>query len=196
MKAVLPIFSCMILCSCQIGRHSPVATVFPSGKIVASGDAQAAAHVTETTTQATLPIAIASTVVTSPADGTVKIQVSQPTTMAISTKSTHIDGPQAYAPPSPPTPIEQAQGTAFKWCVGLSLLSLIGAGLFAWGEHWLSAVKCACASASFILLGKFIDSRIAFEVGGGLIVAAVVFFVAWHIEQYKKNHALLTVKIP
>jgi hypothetical protein len=186
------LFSLILLSGCQIGKHSPTATVLPSGKIVTSGDAATPAHVTETVTQASMPVPVQSTVVTSPGDGTIKVQVSQPTTLTVSTKSTHVDGPVAFTPPAPPTPAQEAQGFGVRIFWIASLLCLLGAGLCAYTDHWLACGCCALAAVALPVLANFFSSQIALYVGGALVVAGIVFVIAWYVIDHQRKAQNLT----
>jgi len=187
---------CLLLAACSSFKHSPSATVLPSGQIIASGDAATPAHVNETSTHVSLPVPMASTITSSPGNDFISVHVSQPTTLTMDAKHTSVDGPVAFTPPAPPTPAQVAQGSVLKWFALGGLGCLILAGWLAYAQHYLAAIKIAMAGIALPVLGRFFSSQIALVAGSILVTAGIVFVIAWYVIERQKKPETIVLPIP
>lgn len=186
--------ACLFLAACSMLHIAPRAAVqIPGGsKVNLSGEAATPAHVNETTVTASLPVPAQSTVTTSPVDGTVQVKLSLPTLLTVNTRNTKVDGPVAY---QPPTPLQNAEASTFKWFVLAALLCGIAAAIAAYFQHYLAAIKFTAAGVAFPVLYKVFSSTAALFVGGALIVAGLVFVIAWYVIESKKPAAAISPTI-
>ena len=94
-------------------------------------------------------------------------------------------GPNPRRPPE--RPITQARVMS-KIALGLLLV----AAYLAYSTHYLAAIKFAAAGIALPVLGRFFSSELALAVGGALVVAGIVFVIAWYVIEHQKKVAIST----
>jgi len=103
-----------------------------------------------------------------------------PAVLSVETVSERVSGPQSFAPPSPPSPVELAAGKA-AWLYRVGLLLGIAAGVFGLVRGWDfvmyggGAVAAACGFAMFAEAHPVV--LVVIGIGAAL---AVVGPVLWH----------------
>ncbi len=179
----------VILAGCRSVPHvaePPAATITtPSGATIKqTGDTPAPAKVETTRTKHTLPVP-AALVWFDEKLGRFVYQLSGDSVATVETVAERAEGPKAFEPPAPPTAAEiaQADGVRYFWLAALGCTAL--AGLLAWRAHYLAAVCAGLAAVALPILARFVSTASAVTIGAALVVAAVCFFAAWHIERAK-----------
>jgi heme/copper-type cytochrome/quinol oxidase subunit 3 len=146
------------------------------------GDAAkpASASTVETTTTVPLPPA---TVVTFTAGNPLpQYTLSAGTEAKVNTVTTVLN---AATPPQPPTPVQQAEGSTFRWFALASLVLFLFAGILAYLQHYLAALKLALAGIALPVLDKLFSSELALIVGIALLASGIVFVVAYYVMKNK-----------
>lgn len=195
LRRVFPAFAACLafaLAGCNhVGKTTPPrfrSSSPTTGTIETKGDAAEPAKVETAKTETEIPIPAASRVTLIPATlqepAKTVIEPAAPTVARTVVHQETVTAPKAFtppAPPAPPTPAEVAHGTAVRWFYLAALVSFALAGLAAWGQHYLAAVKFGLAGVAFPLLARFFNSTAAMVTGGILLAAGAAFFVAWYV---------------
>ncbi|EIQ00213.1 hypothetical protein OpiT1DRAFT_04755 [Opitutaceae bacterium TAV1] len=189
--AVVILIFCVValLSGCSNGRHkvTPPAATATAGSVLVSqtGDAARPATASADTAAAKLPIPAGSDI-TFTQRGEVLVKLAAESILSLDTRRESATGPQAFTPPLPPSPADEAAGWRVKAYTWAALACIVLAGLFAWRAHWLAAICAGIAAAACHLL----SSPAGLYAAGTLLVAAVVFVIAWHITQKQKAVSL------
>lgn len=190
---------CLALSACSLGRlQAPKATVTtPAGAIVKqSGPAEIPANVTVSTSTSTLPIPAGSVYVIPAAPNNKQppaenkqqtVTLSADSVLSVTTKTEHAEAPRAFTPPAPPTAAQQAAAAGIRWFYVAALLGFIAAGLLAWTQHYLAAVKVAAGALCLPILAHFFSSAVAMTVSAALIALGLGVWLAWHLIEARKN---------
>lgn len=110
----------------------------------------------------------------------IAVTLPAPSVLSVETVSNRVVGPQAFAPPSPPSPVELAAGKA-AWLYRVGLLVGIAAGVFGLVRGWDFVMYGGAAVAAACGFGMFAESHpvLLFVIGGG-VVLAVAGPLLWH----------------
>lgn len=171
---------------------SPSAAVTLAGgaTLTQSGDAQKPGTLSSNTEKATetkrLPLPAGTELVFNEKLGTLTLRLSQTTTLEATAtrevKIEHAEAPQAFTPPAPPTPSEEADGKA-QWLYRIGLVAGIAAALFGLVRAWDWVMYGGAAVAAGCAVGLFAAKHPAiFAVIGGGIVLAVAGPWIWHTK--------------
>lgn len=101
------------------------------------------------------------------------------------TKRVQLRGPTAFAPPTPPTPTEKAEGNLVYFAAGAAVLGLIVAGAFAKFGFYKEAGVSALTGIACAVCIKFYTTTWMWVVliVGSLIVGSLLW--AWHSVKNK-----------
>lgn len=106
----------------------------------------------------------------------------EPAVLTVQTVQDRVSGPQSFAPPSPPSPVEIAAGKA-AWLYRLGLLIGAAVGVFGLVRGWDFVMYGGAAVAAACGFAMFAESHpVLFFVIGGGIVLAVVGPLLWHLK--------------
>lgn len=174
----------VFLSGCATFRKAvaPRATLSLSGggKLEQSGDAQVPAKLAVSTSTNTLPLPSGSDLVFDQKLGTLTLRLSHDSTLKTETREEKAEAPQAFTPPAPPTPKEEASGRMHIW-FSIGLVIGVAAGLFGLVRGWDmvmyggACVAGACAFALFVETNPIVFILIG--VGLALKVAGPTL---WH----------------
>lgn len=190
MKTLLPlIFALFFLClpaGCAVGRHvvTPAArSTAGAASIMQTGDAAKPAQAATNTQSASVPIPAGSTVVFNDKLGTLAVTLSGETILHTETRTDTVTGPQAFTPPAPPTPTDEAKGKAALW-LRIGLVVGIAAGGFGLVERWSLVALGGGSVAAACFLGLSIEAIpgwlwAVLGIGGALAVAGPII---WHTK--------------
>ncbi len=102
--------------------------------------------------------------------------------LSVETVSDRVSGPQSFAPPSPPSPVELAAGKA-AWLYRIGLLIGAAVAVFGLVRGWDFVMYGGAAVAAACGFAMFAESHpVLFFVIGGGIVLAVVGPLVWHLK--------------
>lgn len=189
---------CLFLAACSTGRvQAPRASLTtPTGaKVTQTGSAQTPAAVTVTTSTETLPVPAGSVYVIPAAtndkqpgadDKPRTVTLAADSTLTRTTITERAEAPRAFTPPAPPSAVETAKAAGIRWFYVAALLGFVAAGLLAWTQHWLAAVKVAAGAACLPVLAHFFSSTIAMTVSAALIALGAGIWLAWHLLEARK----------
>jgi hypothetical protein len=187
------LFALAILClptGCALSRSvvkAPAATTRAGDATVTqSGYASTPATAASDTQSATVPIPAGSHVVFNEKLGTLGVTLSTDSTLTLTTRRDTVTGPQAFTPPAPPTPADEAKGKAALW-LRLGMVGGIAAVIFGFWKGWdlIGIGGGAIAAACFIglsLEGIPLWLWIVFGIGAALAVTGPAL---WHLKLKK-----------
>lgn len=189
----LPMFA-----GCQSKPFAAVRSA--AGAVTQRGPVSVPARAETLTSTATLPLPAGSRVEVSnpapaaaPGGGTsqggalsvpagLSVTLPEPAVLTVQTVQDRISGPQSFAPPSPPSPVEIAAGKA-AWLYRLGLLIGAAVGVFGLVRGWDFVMYGGAAVAAACGFAMFAESHpVLFFVIGGGIVLAVVGPLLWHTK--------------
>lgn len=182
MKTFLPLlFAVFFLClpsGCALvtARPKPPAGASQAGevKVEQKGDAAVPAKAWSVTNAATVPLPAGSEVTFNEKLGTLSVKLSGETILTTTMRTDHAEGPQAFTPPAPPTPSDEANGRAVL-LMRLGVVAGIAAGLFGLVRGWDFVMYGGGAVAGACLFGLFVERHpVLFIVAGAGVAAAVV----------------------
>jgi hypothetical protein len=190
---LVPLVLCIVLLlaiatGCATGRHaasrSPSATTTTPAGVTFKQTGDAATPATSTTTNGrssfTIPAGVPVSILP---DGTAAFTTPEPVTFSASFDTLRATGPQAFTPPAPPTPTDEAAGRASLW-FRLGLAAGAALGIFGLVKGWDAvalgggAVAAACLVA-LSLAAIPVWVWIALGVGAAAIVGGPAL---WHLR--------------
>lgn len=194
MKTLLPVlFAVFFLClpsGCALVKRtakSPAATTTAGDATVSqTGDAAIPAKAWSVTNAASVPLPSGSEITFNEKLGTLSVKLSGETILTTTHRTDHATGPQAFTPPAPPTPSDEAKGKAVLW-LRLGLVAGLALGAFGLVKGWdLLGLGGGCIAAA-CFLGLSIEAIpvwlwTVFGVGAAL---AVVGPALWHLKLKK-----------
>lgn len=162
---------------------SPTATInLPSGGgFTQTGDAQKPASVATTVTTSSLPVPAASSVtLDEKKPGILTFQLAAQSELKTETRTEKAEAPQAFTPPAPPSPKDEAAGKLKLW-LGIGSVVGLAAGLFGLVRGWNFVMIGGGAVSAACLFGIFVEAHPAlFAVIGIGAALAAVGPVIWH----------------
>ncbi|MBC7367160.1 MAG: hypothetical protein H7343_10190 [Undibacterium sp.] len=181
------IFAIVFLSGCStypVAPKPPKATALaPSGlSITQSGDAHAPTRAETKDDARTVQIPAGTLAEFNDRLGTLKLTFTAPGVLTQTVKTEHLEAPQAFTPPAPPTPSEISTGRAVLWYrIGVALG--FAAGLFGLVRGWDFVMYGGGAVALACLICLFAESH---PLLTGLIGAGAALAIAgplvWHAK--------------
>lgn len=175
-----------VLCSCSLNRktQSPTATVTtPTGTVLTqTGDAATPASVSTKTATQTIVVPAQSVVWQNDQTGQLQYRLAKDSVMTAVTKTEEAKAPQAFTPPAPPTPGEEADAKAKFWYrIGVAVGGV--AGVFGLVRGWDWVMYGGGSVAAGCLFGLFVQSHPVLLIVIGLGAAvAIAGPVIWHTK--------------
>lgn len=99
----------------------------------------------------------------------------------IVTRHDNATAPRSFAPPTPPTALEAARADTVRYFAIAGILGLFAAGLLAWSQHYLAAIKVAAGAIALPVLGYFFGNAVAMVVSVALFALGAGVFVGWQV---------------
>lgn len=163
---------------------NPAAATVTAGAsaVTQTGTAEVPASAEVVTDTRSVPLPSGTEIIFDEALGTVTLRLSQATTLATTTRTERATAPRSYAPPAPPTPVDEAQGrAALLYRLGLVLGG--AAGVFGLVRGWDFVMWGGGAVAAGCALGIWLDrSPAALAIVGGGCAFAIAGVIAWHFK--------------
>ena len=191
MKTV-PLFLCLVLfvtlacgCSSLTGRaKSPAATMTApnGGTLTQTGDAAKPAAASSSSGRSAFTVPKGVPVTIAP-DGAASFTTTEPLTFSASFEAYRATGPQAFTPPAPPTPTDEAAGRASLW-FRLGVAAGAALGIFGLIEGWkILALGGAALSGACLVALSLAAVPVWVWITLGIGAAAVIGGPAlWHLK--------------
>lgn len=168
----------------SLRRHAtpPKAAIALTGgaSIQQSGDAQVPAKLAVTSSARSLPLPAGSDIIFDEKLGTFTLHLSHESTLKTETREEKAEAPQAFTPPAPPTPADEAAGKLHVW-YGIGLVVGIAAGLFGLVRGWNMVMYGGACVAGGCALALFVQQNpLVFVLIGVGLLLKIAGPVLWH----------------